>query len=72
MSFDYSELDGRITARYGTRYAFAEAMALSERTLSLKMNGKVQWKQEEIHKACELLDIDVKDIPVYFFTVKVQ
>lgn len=72
MSFDYSKLDGRITEIFGTRYAFAKQMEFSERTLSLKMNGKIEWKQTEMHKACELLNIPVEEIPVYFFTLNVQ
>lgn len=72
MSFDYSKLSGLIDEKFKTRGNFAFKMELSERTLSLKMTGKVQWKQEEICKACNLLEIDTKDIPIYFFTAKVQ
>ncbi len=72
MSFDYSKLDGKITEKFGTRGAFAKEMEISERTLSLKMNAKVQWKHDEIHRACELLGIPVEEIPQYFFTLKVQ
>lgn len=72
MSFDYSKLSGSITEYFVTRGAFAKSMGFSERTLSLKMNGKIQWKHEEIHKACELLNIPVEEIPIYFFTLNVQ
>lgn len=72
MPYDYSELNGRIIVVFGTRGAFAYAMGVSERTLSLKMNGKVPWKQNEIAKACELLEIPEHNIPLYFFTLKVQ
>ena len=71
MAFDYSKLDGKITERFGTRYAFAHAMGFSERTMSLKMSGQVSWKQTEMAKACELLGIRKKDIPSYFFAVQV-
>jgi hypothetical protein len=47
-------------------------MGLSERSLSLKLNSKVGFKQSEIAKACKLLDIAESDIPEYFFTLKVQ
>ncbi|MEE0095600.1 MAG: DUF739 family protein [Oscillospiraceae bacterium] len=72
MSYDYSRLAGKITKKYCTQAKFAEAMNLSERTISLKLNGKIDWKQAEIKKACELLGIGVTKIPDYFFTVKVQ
>lgn len=72
MSFNYSALIGRVIEKYGTRYAFAHALGLSERSLSLKLNGKVSWKDKEIAKACELLSIPREEIQVYFFNFKVQ
>ena len=72
MSYDYSKLAGRITEKYCTQAKFAEAMNLSERTISLKLNGKIDWKQAEIKKACDLLGIGVTKIPAYFFAAKVQ
>lgn len=72
MGFDYSRLDGKITEITGTRKLFADKMNLSERSISLKMNNKIQWKQSEIEKACQVLRIPASDIPLYFFTPKVQ
>jgi len=72
MYFDYSALDGKITEYFKTRTKFAKALGLSERSLSLKLNNKVGWKQKEIIKAAELLNIDEKQIPLYFFTIEVQ
>ena len=72
MSYDYSALDGKITEIYKTRAKFANAIGFSERTLSLKMNGKVSWKQKEISKTCDLLGIPDNKINCYFFKIKVQ
>ena len=72
MPYDYSKLDGLITEKCKTRAAFAEKMQLSERTISLKMNGKISWTQKEIGRACEVLGIKSKDIPSYFFKLEVQ
>ena len=72
MSFDYSTLLGRIIEKCGTQYNFAIAMDLSERSLSLKLNNKVYWKNSEIAKATKILEIEEKDIPKYFFKEKVQ
>lgn len=72
MAFNYDKLKGKIVEVFGTQSSFANAMEWSERTLSLKMNGAVPWKQTDICKATELLGLDDSDIPVYFFTVKVQ
>lgn len=72
MSYNYSKLVGKIVEVFGSQLRFSEAMEVSERTISLKLNSKVEWKQGEISKACALLGIGVKDIPDYFFTAKVQ
>lgn len=72
MAFNYDKLKGRIVEIFGTQYRFAEAMGWSERTLSLKINGTVPWKQTDICKAVNLLLLCEEDIPEYFFTAKVQ
>ena len=72
MAFNYQKLLGRITEKMGSQAEFARRMELSERTISLKLNGKVPFKQNEIVKASNLLEIDNSDIAVYFFTVYVQ
>ncbi len=72
MAYDYSKLSGKIVEKFCTQAKFAEAMALSERTISMKLNGKIGWKQDEIAKACELLGIVINEIPAYFFNFNVQ
>lgn len=70
--YDYSKLQGRIVEKFGSNYNFAIKMELSERTISFKLNNKVGFKQNEITKACELLNIPSSRIKDYFFTKKVQ
>lgn len=72
MAFNYSKLKGRIIEIFGSQGSFAKAMEWSERTLSLKLNGKVAWRQTEILKAIKLLKLSESDIQEYFFTVEVQ
>lgn len=72
MSIDFSKLNGRIVEKFGTQYNFAVALGVSERTLSLKLNDKVDWKGSEIIKVAKLLELEDKDIPVYFFKEKVK
>ncbi|MCD8189783.1 MAG: DUF739 family protein [Clostridiales bacterium] len=72
MSYNYRKLLGRITEKYGTQTNFSNALGLSERSTSLKLNGKVGWKQDEILTAARLLDIPHADIADYFFDVEVQ
>lgn len=69
MPYNYSKLLGRIVEKVGTQGKFAERMGLSERTISLKLNGKIEWKQGEIAKACNVLDIVESEIASYFFAL---
>ena len=72
MAYNYSKLLGRIIEKYKTQARFAEVFELSERSLSLKLTNKVGWKQQEITRASELLDIADSEIHDYFFTLEVQ
>lgn len=72
MQYDYRKLLGKITEVMGTQAKFAEALGLSEHTVSKKLNGLVEFRQREIAKACEILSIEPEDIPQYFFALKVQ
>ena len=62
MSFKYAKLSGRIKEKFKTQERFAEAMNMSPRSISLKLNNKREWKQNEIDKACELLEIQTSEI----------
>ncbi|MGY3775774.1 DUF739 family protein [Helcococcus sueciensis] len=70
--YNLNKLKGRIIEKFGTQGNFAKAMGMSERTVSLKLDNQVDWKQSEIVKACELLKIPKEEIADYFFTLKVQ
>lgn len=69
MAFDYSKLKGRIVEICGTRAVFANRMRKSERTISLKLGGKIPWRQNEIMDAVKILGLDISDIQEYFFKV---
>jgi hypothetical protein len=72
LSFDYSKLRGKIREIFGTEERFAKEMALSTVSLSFKLNGKREWTQQEINRACELLTLEREDIPEYFFKLKIK
>lgn len=72
MAYDYSKLNGRIVEKCGTQAVFADRMGLSERTVSLKLNNKVAWKQPEMQKAAVILEFPETEIQTYFFTMKAQ
>ena len=69
MPYDYSKLYGIIAEKCGTQAIFAQKIGLSERSVSLKLNGKIGWKQAEIAKACDVLEIPAEKIPAYFFRI---
>jgi hypothetical protein len=72
--FDYSKLIGRIVEKFGTRRAFAEAIGISENSMSQKLSNKMAITTDDIKEWCkpEFLDINCDKIGVYFFTLKVQ
>ena len=66
--YDYSELLGDIKRTFGAQAAFAKAMGMSESTLSLKLNNKAEWSQEEMLLATTLLNTGISKVRPYFFT----
>ncbi|MFL0167718.1 DUF739 family protein [Candidatus Clostridium helianthi] len=72
MAFNYNKLRGRIIEKFGTQGCFSRNLGVSERTLSLKLNNKIFFSQDEISKMSELLDIPSDEIQFYFFEKKVQ
>ena len=72
MAFNYNKLRGIIVEIYGSQFEFAKAMKWSDKSLSLKLNGKVPWKQTDIMTAIQILRLSESDIQDYFFAVEVQ
>lgn len=72
MSFDYTELKRKIRSVFGTQDEFAKALRIGRVSLSLRLNNKAEFSQEEINKSCDLLGLKRSEIPKYFFSEKVQ
>ena len=72
VAMSYSKLKGKIKEYFGTYKPFANAMGKDLSSLSAKLNNKSPWKREEIEKACELLQIPLEEVYLYFFTKKVE
>lgn len=72
MSFNYSKLRGKIIEKFGSQRKFSRELGVSERTLSLKLNNRIYFSQDEITKIAELLKIDLNEIQEYFFKKEVQ
>lgn len=67
MAFDYSKLRGRIVEKCGTMGNFCDRMGISRSTIGCRFSGEYSWRQSDIVKACEILDIEKCSIPTYFF-----
>lgn len=72
MSFKYNKLRGRIVEICGTQAEFAKKINLTEQSLTAKLAGRIKFSQDEILRWCEVLDIDLNEIGVYFFTTELQ
>ena len=70
-TFDYRKLKGRIVEKYGTQSAFFAKVGITKNAGSLKMQQKTGLSQDDIVRWCKLLDIDLKDIGPFFYTLKV-
>lgn len=71
MNWDYSKLRGKIKEVCGTQDIFAERLGIGRVSLSQRLNNLLEFTQEEMYKACEILGIPLIELPVYFFTNKV-
>ena len=67
MKFDHSKLLGRIKECGYTQKSLADAIQMSNGTLSLKLNNGSHFNSEEMDKIAKLLDISPCEIGEYFF-----
>lgn len=70
--YNLDKLSGLIIEKCKSRRNFAKMMNLSERSIYLKLQGKIEFKQSEISLAKEILGIDDDEIYDYFFAKNVQ
>ena len=71
IMFDYSKLLGKIKEKGLTLADFAKMIGISSTTLSFVFSNGTFLRQPTIIRACNVLGIDRKEIPAYFFTLKV-
>lgn len=72
MNYDYCKLKGKIKEVFGSQALYAKAIGLSSTSVSNKLNNLLQWKQKEISKSVDILNIDINEIATYFFNLKVE
>ncbi|MCI7344228.1 DUF739 family protein [Fusobacterium necrophorum] len=71
MKYDYSKLTGLIIEKFKTRCNFADAMNMKKSSISMKLNNRAGFSQEEIIRAMELLEIPPCELDQYFFKQKI-
>lgn len=67
MNFDYAKLLGRMKECGFTQEQLAKAIGINKGTLSAKLNNRFSFTQEEILAICELLNIPISEISIYFY-----
>ena len=70
MKNSFRKLRGRIVEYYGYQNLFAKELGVSRGTLSLRLDGKQPFTVPEMEKAMRLLEIPLKELPLYFFENK--
>ena len=71
MEWKYDKLRGKIKEICGTQDAFVEKLGIGGVSLSQRLNNQLEFSQDEMFKACEILDIDLSELSTYFFTKNV-
>ena len=72
IKLDYAKLRGRIVEKCGTQAAFAKKVGLSTVAVTKKLRGQVAFRNDEILKMAEVLDISLDDLHDFFFAVAVK
>lgn len=71
QTMDYHRLLGAAKAQSLTQKQLAQAVGVTESTMSLKLRGKYPFTSREIRGIVECLHIPPEEIGSYFFTPKV-
>lgn len=74
IGYDFSKARGRIKEKLGSEAKFAEKLDISPAALSSKFNNKSDFTATEISRATDkdVLDLDIEEIGLYFFTRKLE
>lgn len=65
--YDYSKLLGKIREKGFTQVSLAKELGVSETTLNFSLVNKRAFKQDEILKLCDILEIPLQSLDDYFF-----
>lgn len=70
--YDYRKLLGKIKEVCGTQGEFAIQLGIGRTSLNHRLTGKLEFSQDEINRAMDILELPKEEIPTYFFTLKVE
>ena len=65
---NYSKLRGKIREVLGSEALLAQKLGINAGTLSVKLNGRTGFSQKEIVAVCDILGLDLTEMPDYFFS----
>ena len=69
MKFNYSKLLGRMKECGFTQEQLAKAIGINKGTLSMKLNNRFSFSQDEILAICKVLNIPVSEIGEFFYAM---
>lgn len=72
MEFDYSKLLGRIREYGYTQKTLAAAIEMSVSQLNQCLKNKSNFKHSKILAICNVLDISIDEIGLYFYALKTR
>lgn len=67
MPYNYQKLLGKIREKGFTQESLAEAAHISPASLNLKLNNKREFRQSEMQKIFDTLELPIGSIAKYFF-----
>jgi hypothetical protein len=70
VEFNYAKLRGRIIEKFGSQREFSKSLGIPNASFSRKMQGKCLFRQDEMYKMRNLLDIEEDKMADYFFSAK--
>lgn len=71
MSYNFAKLRGRMVEKNVSSKVLADRIGMASTALSLRLNGKRQFRLNEVEQIVSALDIPAEQIAAYFFTEEV-
>lgn len=65
--YDYSKLLGRMKEKHETQVSLAKKAGISAASLNMRLGNYLNFKQDEMLKIADVLEIEPADISAYFF-----